>query len=67
MTWKRYKRPVRNNRFGLIMSDQEIEALGRLSENEGGRSKAATVRLLIRAAAKEQGLWPHDPKLDVVP
>lgn len=67
MTRKRYKRPVRNIRFGMVMSESESVALERLAENEGGLPKAATVRLLIRAAAKEQGLWPYDPKLDVIP
>ena len=64
MTRKKYKRSVRTNRFGLVLSDREKVALERLAENEGGLSLAATVRLLIRAASKEQGLWPYDPKLE---
>lgn len=67
MTWKRYKRPVRNYRLHIRLSAAEKLALERLAEHEGGLPKTATVRLLIRAAAKEQGLWPYDPKLDVIP
>lgn len=54
---------ARNVRFGMIFSDVEYEALERLAEYEGGFSKAATVRRLIRLSAKEKGLWP-EPKQD---
>lgn len=47
----------RNVRFGLILSSLERQAVERLAEMEGGLSKAAIVRRLIREAAKQRGLW----------
>lgn len=52
---------VRKNRFGMILSDYEMEALKRLAEYEGGLPMAAMVRRLICLSAKEKGLWPGRP------
>ena len=49
---------LRTERFGLVLSPTEKEAVIRLAELEGGLSRAALVRSLIRRAASEQGLWP---------
>lgn len=44
-------------RFGFTLTPHEREAMSRLAEVEGGLSHAALIRLLIRQAAKTQGLW----------
>jgi len=49
---------LRTQRFGLVLNLAEKQALERLAEAEGGLSQAATVRFLIRQAARERGLWP---------
>lgn len=49
---------TREIRFGLLLLPDEKRALTRLAEAEGGLSKAATLRRLIRKAAHEKGLWP---------
>ncbi len=46
----------RRVRFGFVLTEEEKRALTRLAEAEGGLSEAATLRRLIRRAAKEQGL-----------
>ena len=51
----------RKTRFGLVLSADEREALARLAEREGGLSRAATIRRLLRRAAHEHGLWPATP------
>ena len=48
----------RQIRFGLLLRPDEKHALSRLAEVEGGLSRAATLRRLIRKAAHEKGLWP---------
>jgi hypothetical protein len=48
----------RHHRFGLLLSSAEKQMLKRLAEAEGGLSQAATLRRLIREAARERGLWP---------
>jgi hypothetical protein len=48
----------REIRFGLLLRPDEKHALDRLAEVEGGLSKAAALRRLIRKAAHEKGLWP---------
>ena len=48
----------RQIRFGLLLRPDEKQALNRLAEVEGGLSRAATLRRLIRKAAHEKGLWP---------
>lgn len=48
---------MRRERFGLVLLDREKRALERLAEAEGGLSQAALLRLLVRRAAKERGLW----------
>lgn len=45
-------------RFGLVLTQAERRALARLAEVEGGLSHAATLRRLIRQAARQHGLWP---------
>jgi hypothetical protein len=42
----------------LVMTQTEKAALVKLAEVEGGLSQAAVVRRLIRAAARERGVWP---------
>jgi hypothetical protein len=49
---------MRSERFGLILSEHEKEALARLAEADGGLSAAALVRRLVRQEAKRRGLWP---------
>ncbi len=53
-------------RFGLMLTPAEKHALERLAELEGGLSKAALIRRLIREAAKRRELWspkrPADSK-----
>jgi hypothetical protein len=44
-------------RFGLLLSPAEERALKRLAAYEGGLSKAAMIRNLIRREARERGLW----------
>ncbi len=48
----------KSERFALVLSPAEKTALARLAELEGGLSLATVVRLLIRKAAHERGLWP---------
>ena len=48
----------RTERFGLILSPAEKQALEQLAEVEGGLSQAATLRHLLRRAARERGLLP---------
>jgi hypothetical protein len=48
------ERPIR---FGLLLSTSEERALARLASFEGGMSKAAMVRNLIRREARDRGLW----------
>jgi hypothetical protein len=48
----------REIRFGLLLHPTEKRALNQLAEVEGGLSRAATLRRLIRKAAHEKGLWP---------
>lgn len=48
----------RTDRFGLILSVKEKQALAKLAEAEGGLSHAALIRRLIRNAARARGLWP---------
>ena len=43
-------------RFGFVLTEEEKCALTGLAEAEGGLSEAATLRRLIRRAAKEQGM-----------
>jgi len=50
----------KTERLGLVLSPTEKSAAVKLAEHEGGLSLAATVRLLIRRAAQERGLWPPD-------
>ena len=52
----------RQHRFGLLLSPAEKHMLELLAEAEG-LSQAATLRRLIRKAARERGLWP--PKQEV--
>ena len=54
----------KSERFGLVLSATEKEALERLAEVEGGLSYAATLRRLVRKAAQRYGLWPPEDKLD---
>ncbi len=46
----------RKVRFGFVLTENEKQALTKLAEAEGGLSEAATLRRLIRRAAKEQEL-----------
>ena len=47
-------------RFGLLLSRDEKQTLIRLAESEGGLSRGAMVRNLIRTEARRRGLWPPD-------
>lgn len=49
----------KTERFGLVLSPREKTAVERLAELEGGLSKAALMRRLIRREAHERGLWPQ--------
>ena len=55
----------RTERFGLVLSPTEKWVLAQLAEAEGGLSQAATLRYLLRRAAREHDLWP--PDVDVQP
>jgi metal-responsive CopG/Arc/MetJ family transcriptional regulator len=44
------------------VSGQENKALDRLREREGGLSRSAMVRRLIRIEAKSKGLWDIDDR-----
>lgn len=46
----------------FFLSDEEINALDRLREREGGLSKAAMIRRLIRIEAKSKSLWAVDDR-----
>lgn len=50
-------------RFGFVLTADEKSALTKLAELEGGLSEAATVRRLIRRAAREAGVWKLKNKL----
>ena len=52
----------KSQRFGLVLSPAEKRALARLAEDDGGLSKAATVRRLIRREARQRGLWSPDQR-----
>ena len=47
----------KSKRFGLVLTATETRVLKQLAEAEGGLSKAATVRRLIRQEARRLGLW----------
>ena len=57
---------ARTRRFMVSMTPAERLALGRLAEVEGGLSKAALVRRLIRSAARARGLWPMNDLQEAV-
>ena len=44
--------------FGLLLSRAERRALDKLAEAEGGLSRAAKLRLLIRKEAHRHDIWP---------
>ncbi|MCG3209829.1 MAG: hypothetical protein FOGNACKC_03456 [Anaerolineae bacterium] len=48
----------KEKRFGLHLHQDEKTALKKLAQLEGGLSLAATIRRLIRQAAKTAGIWP---------
>ena len=48
----------RTERLALVVSQREKRAVYLLAEAEGGLTVSATVRRLIREAAKQHGLWP---------
>lgn len=50
----------RNIHFGLMLNEHEREALDRLADAEGGLSRAATIRRLIRVVACAGDLWPEE-------
>ena len=49
----------RDLRFGLVLSEEEKNALVQLAELAGGFSQAAFLRSLIRDAARKEGIWPR--------
>jgi hypothetical protein len=51
---------ARTVQFSLVLSEREREALDRLAKAEGGLSRAATIRRLIRMVARAGDLWPQD-------
>ena len=55
----------RKIRFGLLLSLDEKRALVKLAGYEGGLSKGAWIRNLIRREARERGLWPPSITSDV--
>ena len=50
----------RTERFGFCLTSTEKSAIGKLAEIEGGLSKAALMRCLIRYAAIQRGVWDID-------
>ena len=52
------KSMIRTQRFGLVFTEQEYEALKLLADYDGGLSLAAEIRLAIRRRARELDLWP---------
>ena len=56
------ERPIR---FGLLLSTSEEQALARLASFEGGMSKAAMVRNLIRREARDRGLWAPPDEVNI--
>ena len=55
----------KTKRFGVLLTKEESIALTQLAELEGGLSKAALIRRLIRNAAVHQSIWPYQPSRDV--
>lgn len=47
----------KSERFGLMMTPTEKQAVQRLAEAEGGLTQAALIRRLIRAEAQRRGVW----------
>ena len=50
---------LKTEQFALLLAPCEKQALEKLAEHDGGLSKAAMVRRLIRHAARDRGLWPE--------
>lgn len=53
----------RQHRFGLVLTSYEKRILDILAEGEGGLSKAALIRHLIRELANRQGISTKDKAL----
>ena len=53
----------KTERFGLVLTPQELAAVTSLAELEGGLSKAALIRRLVRDAAMDRGLWAGEHSL----
>ena len=48
----------RTVRLGILLSPNEKTSLALLAEHEGGLSKAALIRRLLRKEARMKGYWP---------
>ena len=55
----------KTKRFSLVITTSENEAISFLADLEGGLSKAALIRRLIRKAAKENNVWGKVYKQDI--
>ena len=53
----------KTTQFGMVLTPLEKHAISLLAEIEGGLSIAALVRLLVRKAAIERGVW-HEINID---
>lgn len=49
---------MKSERFGLVLDPDEKNAVIQLAEQEGGLSRAALIRRLIRKEATVKGIWP---------
>lgn len=47
----------KTKRISLVVSPKEHEALEQLAVFEGGLSKSALIRRLLRLSANKRGLW----------
>ena len=50
----------KTKRLSLVLTPMEKSVLEQLAEAEGGLSKSALIRRLIRNAAREREIWPPD-------
>ena len=56
----------RTRHINFYLSDEEVNALDRLREREGGLTKSAMIRRLIRIEAKSKSLWAVDDRMSKV-
>ena len=56
------KDALRTEGISCVLSKEEIVALDRLRDREGGLSRSAMIRRLIHIDAKSKGLWAVDDR-----